>query len=65
LAKWQALENQNPAKATNATSAVAALCATKWNQSPYYNALCPYDNTYGERTVTGCVATAMAQVMKY
>ena len=41
-----------------------SLCH-KVNQSPYYNALCPYDNTYGERTVTGCVATAMAQVMKY
>jgi hypothetical protein len=44
---------------------VTPLMSTKWNQSPYYNDLCPYDNTYQEKTVTGCVATAMAQVMKY
>ena len=44
---------------------VAALLTTTWNQSPRYNNLCPYDNTARERTVTGCVATAMAQVMKF
>lgn len=34
-----------------------------WNQDePYFN-LCPEIN--GERSVTGCVATAMAMVMKY
>lgn len=38
---------------------VSPLIQTKWDQSPYYNALCP------SGTVTGCVATAMAQVMKY
>jgi hypothetical protein len=44
---------------------VSPLISTKWDQSPYYNDLCPYDKTYKERTVTGCVATAMAQVLKY
>ena len=44
---------------------VYPLIATTWNQSPYYNALCPFDYTYNQRTVTGCVATAMAQIMKY
>lgn len=44
---------------------VSPLIQTKWDQSPYYNALCPYDYNSGERTVTGCVATAMAQVMKF
>lgn len=35
----------------------------KWNQSTPYNNMCPvYD---GERLVTGCVATAMAAVLKY
>lgn len=38
---------------------VSPLMATRWNQSPYYNAMCPGGS------VTGCVATAMAQVMKY
>lgn len=45
--------------------AVSPLINTTWDQSPYYNELCPYDNYYNQRTVTGCVATAMAQVVKY
>ena len=44
---------------------VNALVQTRWNQSSPYNNLCPYDSDEGERTVTGCVATAMAQIMKY
>jgi hypothetical protein len=47
------------------TEAVNPLVKTKWDQSPYYNDLCPYDNQYNDRTVTGCVATAMAQIMKF
>ncbi len=42
-----------------ATTVVAPLLSTTWGQSPYYNNLCPTG------TYTGCVATAMAQVMKY
>lgn len=34
-----------------------------WNQSNPYNLLCP--SVKGEKCVTGCVATAMAQVMNY
>ncbi len=45
--------------------AVSPLVQTRWNQAPYYNDLCPYDYQYYERTVTGCVATAMAQILKY
>jgi hypothetical protein len=45
--------------------AVAPLLRTEWNQNPYYNDQCPYDEAAGERTVTGCVATAFAQIMKY
>ena len=44
---------------------VYPLIQTKWDQSPYYNYYCPYDATYDETTVTGCVATAMAQIMNY
>ena len=39
------------------------LIQTKWNQNTPYNNLCPIYN--GQRCLTGCVATAMAQVMKY
>jgi hypothetical protein len=54
-----------PQGADRGTNAVNPLCATKWNQSPYENGQCPFDNQYNERTVTGCVATAMAQIMKF
>lgn len=43
--------------------AIEPLCLTGWNQDAPYNDLCPVKN--GDRTYTGCVATAMAQVMKY
>lgn len=42
---------------------IAPLCATTWDQDAPYNDLCPKKGS--RKTVTGCVATAMAQVMKY
>lgn len=42
---------------------IAPLCVTKWNQAHPYNDLCPTIN--GQYTYSGCVATAMAQVMKH
>lgn len=42
---------------------ISPLCSTKWNQSDPYNLLCPVYS--GSRSVTGCVATAMAQIIKY
>ena len=42
---------------------IEPLCSTRWNQGAPYNDQCP-DDAKG-RCVTGCVATAMAQVMKY
>ncbi len=41
------------------TPTVGPLLSTTWSQSPYYNMLCPGGSQ------TGCVATAMAQTMKY
>ncbi len=61
---WQAL--QTPL--TNlplATEAVSPLVKTVWNQAPYYNDKCPYDPNEKKRAVTGCVATAMAQIMNF
>ena len=59
--------NNNLRKSNNLNSvttvSVAPLVQTIWDQSPYYNALCP--GTGANESVTGCVATAMAQVMKY
>lgn len=39
------------------------LVDTKWGQGDPYNRQCPIHN--GSTSVTGCVATAMAQVMRY
>ena len=50
---------------SNNNAVVGPLLTTAWNQAPLYNNYCPYDSNYGERTVVGCVATAMAQIMKY
>lgn len=41
---------------------IEPIVATMWNQDAPFNNLCP--ELDGERAVTGCVATAMAQVMK-
>ncbi len=42
-------------------TAVSPLCSATWDQGAPYNNLCPTKS--GERCVTGCVATAAAQVM--
>ena len=52
-----------PAKARPVRAAIAPMVATRWNQDAPFNNDCPVIN--GERSVTGCVATALAQVMKY
>jgi hypothetical protein len=39
---------------------------TEWTQSPSpWNTYCPMDPSTGERSLTGCVATSMAQIMYY
>ncbi len=58
-------------RAANTAKAVAPLLEKdniNWNQLEPYNLMCPtYTDTKGatHRTVTGCVATAMAQIMRY
>ncbi|MDE5586114.1 MAG: C10 family peptidase, partial [Muribaculaceae bacterium] len=42
---------------------IPVLLTTRWNQDSPYNLDCPVDGNM--RSVTGCVATAMAQVIKY
>lgn len=67
VAEWSTLL-EGGALAPKSTTAVNPLLATQWDQSPYYNELCPtniFASNSNGHTVTGCVATAMAQVMKY
>lgn len=51
---------------TESKLAVNPLCSTTWNQDCYYNQLCPVASTGPcGRVYAGCVATAMAQIMKF
>ncbi|MBR6456128.1 MAG: C10 family peptidase, partial [Prevotella sp.] len=43
---------------------IEPLISTRWNQDTPYNDLAP-EYAAGEKSATGCVATAMAQVMNY
>ena len=45
-------------------TAIAPLVTTHWDQDEPYNNQCPAFFSYGQ-SVTGCVATAMAQVLYY
>jgi len=65
LKDWTAVICRHPenmfASSTRASSrnAVAPMITTEWHQTEPYNAFCP------DGAVTGCVATAVAQVMAY
>ena len=50
-------------RADESRSDIAPLITSTWDQGDPYNQDCPI--LFGERTVTGCVATAFAQVMRY
>ena len=56
--EWKTLVSGNTSKAKSEMT-VGPLIQTRWNQNSPYNDLCPGGNA------TGCVATAMAQIMKY
>jgi hypothetical protein len=62
---WQILEKGGDIGLWSSKS-VSPLLSTKWNQGCHYNAMCPADPAGPcGRVVTGCVATAMAQVIRY
>ena len=65
-AQWRSLARG--IKATRST-VVSPLITAKWNQSQYYNDLCPADDEapfgYGGHVPCGCVALAMAMVIHY
>lgn len=55
--------NRSRAPRRTAKTTIGPLVQTNWNQGiPYYN-LCPEID--GTKTVTGCVATTVAQIMYY
>lgn len=66
-AQWKKLRKALPDTPAG-TIVVGPLIQTTWDQTAPYNNLCPGTGTYesgGTKAATGCVATAMAQVMNY
>jgi parallel beta-helix repeat protein len=47
------------------TTATGGWLTTAWDQDAPYNQLCPLDPVDGARSVTGCAATALAQLVNY
>ncbi len=65
LDQWDKIQKNDLSYDKN-TKGVDALVDTKWNQTWPYNMFCPeHEMGPGGHVVAGCVATAMAQVMKY
>ena len=69
--KWNPLINGTCFLEKSNVKGIATIepLQTTWNQNCYYNASCPSSTGalkgYCGRVPTGCVATAMAQIMKY
>lgn len=61
----EAVENNEAAGPRKAYRQVQALMKSKWDQGTPYNTLCPIDPSTNKRSITGCVATAAAQLMYY
>ena len=63
--QWNNLSSPN-FKSAEVLTEITPLLKTTWNQGCYFNAQCPSDgNGPCSHVQTGCVATSMAQIMKY
>lgn len=61
--EWDALKNGTPLPEPKAAIQVDPLLTSIWNQDEPYNLYCPGEGS--DKAPTGCVATAIAQVMNY
>jgi hypothetical protein len=61
--KWQHIFTNNFSDYHVKSRNVNPLITTKWNQGSPYNMYCPVMS--GQNTLVGCVAVAMAQVMRF
>ncbi len=62
IRKMYSLGGQWPPEGSTSTG---GWVETTWHQRSPYNDSCPIDYITGDRCVTGCVATAMAQIVNY
>ena len=67
--EWQSLDDGSQTQNVTTRKRVAPLCNALWGQGAPYNLQCPTINSalglVKRKTITGCIATAMAIVMKY
>ena len=65
-AEWEHFTRE-PFQVEKSGASVNPLLSTTWDQGCYYNDSCPVSSSsyHCHHVVTGCVATAMAQVLKY
>lgn len=63
IKQWELVKSTGRTSENRDTKTVGPLLSTTWGQSPNYNAKCPSNNN--GQAITGCVATAMGQIMKY
>ncbi len=64
---WASTMTATPSRAAGegrpSRASIKPMCVTMWNQDSPYNDLCPLYQ--GDRSVTGCVATAMAHEITF
>ena len=64
--EWAALRSADAQFYQRDTKEVDELLETEWHQGEGFNNYCPeYSNGPGGHSYVGCVATAMAQIMRY
>lgn len=63
IRQWELVKTTGRTSENRDNKSAGPLLSTTWGQQPYYNRLCP-SNENG-KAITGCVATAMGQIMRY
>jgi len=63
--QWEKYSNLIKINQKSLLSAVGPLLDTDWSQNAPYNNFCPIDSDSGKRSVAGCPAVAMAQILNY
>ena len=63
--QWEMVKTTGKLNDSKSTKAVAPLLTDKWNQGCLYNSLCPTMSGPCSHAEVGCVAVAMAQIMRY
>ena len=64
--KWETYLSDHFVAEPTRADIIKPLITTRWSQETYYNTYCPFDlQGPDQHAYTGCVATALAQIMNY